>query len=460
MVAQPIPVPRFRAEHEEPAWVLPLTEVRPAAGRVSVRTGPGSDGDPATRPRPTAANLPVQCLLVVEDGRERVSLTLPMRSTPVDPPDTYYLETPGTVRGIRLAMRVSAAGQGTLQLETNYTGLDAAKALSYARFIAALKRMEGRFTVSAYVDGTPRHLVTIRLPLPFEEPDRERSRQELRFWEAVHEVARETGTRLVCPPEISNADLKGLNVVLGAIRNGWIVEKVKSFAIPPTEETAANFLRVVEEEGGVLRSLVMITEHETYEIFGAEIDLGTCVRHVSAARMLTPPDEIRAWLASDPSERGVLTSLWEPVNGAPVTLLFHEWPKAAAEELPERDVGELLSRMGSAPLRLDAGGTLRAGGTRVTLDSIAAASGEGATAEEIANRYPVLSPDDLNQILGWYLRYRGPVDAYLARRESEAERFREEMEARFEPGGLRERLLARRGARERDPDGPEEEWTI
>ncbi|MBA2713346.1 MAG: DUF433 domain-containing protein [Rubrobacteraceae bacterium] len=117
---------------------------------------------------------------------------------------------------------------------------------------------------------------------------------------------------------------------------------------------------------------------------------------------------------------------------------------------------ELLSRKDGAPLRLDADGTVRAGGTRVTLDSIAVAAGGGETAEEIAARYPTLVPDDLNQILGWYLRYRGPVDAYLARREDEAEKFREEMEARFKPGGLRERLLARRGARERDPDGHEE----
>lgn len=455
MVAQPIPVPRFRAEREEPARVLPLTEVRPAAGRVSVRTGSGGDGAPATVPRATIRNLPVRCLLVVEGGGERVSLTLPMRSTPVEPPDTYHMETPGTVRGIRLAMSVSAAGQGTLQLETDYTGLDAARAASYARFVAALERREGRFTVSAYVDGIPRHLVTIQLPLPFEDSDRERSRQESRFWEAVHEVGRATGVRLVCPPEITNEDLKSLNFVLAAVRNGWIVEKVKSFAIPPTAETAANFLRVLEEEGGVLKSLAMLTEHETHEIFGAEIDLGTCVRHVSAARMLTPPDEIHAWLASDPSERGALTTLWEPVGGAPLTVLFHGWPKAVTEAQPEQDMGELLSRKGGAPLRLDAGGSVRAGGTRVTLDSIAAASGEGKTAEEIATRFPVLSRDDLNQILGWYLRYRGPVDAYLARRESEAERFREEMEARFRPNGLRERLLARRAAREHDPEDSE-----
>ena len=445
MLAQPIPVPRFQAEREEPARGLPLAEVRPAADSVSVRTGPNGGGVPAVLPRATIADPPVQCLLVVEDDGEQTSLTLPMRSAEVGPPGTYYLETPRTVRGLRLAMRVSEAGQGTLQFETNYTGLDVSRAASYARFVAALKRRGGRFTVSAYVDNVPLHLVTMHLPLPFSEQDRKRSRQELRFWEALHEVADKTGTKLICPPEITDADLKGLNVVLGAVRNGWVVEKVKNFTMPPTEETAVNLLRTVEEGGGVLNSLALLTEHETYEIFGSAIDLGKCVRHFVKARMLTPTDEIRAWLAADPIERGDLTTLWEPVDGAHITVLFHEWPKGTPDEVPGHDIGELLSRKGAAPLHLDAGGTVRAGGTRVTLDSIAAASGEGEMAREIADRFPALSPDDLGQILGWYVRYRGPVDAYLARREDEAERFREEMEARFETGGLRERLLARRG---------------
>jgi uncharacterized protein (DUF433 family) len=397
----------------------------------------------------------LRCLLVVENGSEKVSLTLPMRSTPVDLPDTYYLETPRTVRGMWLSMGVFAGGQGTLQVETDYTALHASRALAYARFVAALKRAEGRFTVSFYLKGIPRHLVTFQLPLPFEDSDRERSRQELRFWEAVHEVGRKTKTNLVCPTEITDVDLRSLNVVLAAVRNGWIIEKVKNFTIPPTEETAGNILRIVEEQGDVLRSLALIIEHETYEIFGTAIDLGTCVRHIAKARLVTPLGEIRAWLASDPSERGRLTTLWEPVDGAPMIVLFHDWPKGAAEERPDHDMGELLSRRGGAPLRLDAGGTVRVGGTRITLDSIVAALNEGETAEGIASRYPALSPEDINQILGWYIRYRGPVDTYLAQREAEARRFREEMETRFDSGGLRERLLARRGARERDPDGSE-----
>lgn len=278
-------------------------------------------------------NIPVRCLLMIEQDREKTSLMLPLRSILVDPPNVYDLETPGTVQGIELTMRVSATDQGNLQLQTDYAGLEIGRALSYARFVAALKGKDGTFTISAYVGGRPRHLVTVDLPLPFEDADRERSRQELRFWEAAHEVSRETGKKLVCPTEITEEDLQSLNVILGAVRNGWVVERVKDFTIPPTEETARNFLQVVEQEGGVLRSLAMVTEHETYEIFGVGIDLGRCIRHIAKARLVTPLDEIREWIASDPAQQEPLVTRWEPVDGAALHVLFPEWPKPSLDRV-------------------------------------------------------------------------------------------------------------------------------
>lgn len=337
MVAQPIPVAPgvFRAKREEPAQVLDLTEkIRPATELVSVATSsgrPAAKAVPASRTK--AVNVPAQCLLTVEHSDGKASLTLPLLSIPIDPPNVYELETPGTVRGLKLAMRVSATGQGNLQLQTDYTGLDIGRALSYAQFVDALKREDGRFTVSAYVKGTPLHLVTIELPLPFEEYDKERSRQELRFWKAVHEVSRDTGKKLVCPPEITEEDLRNLNVVLGAVRRGWVVERLKDFTIPPTQETAENFIRIVEQEGGVFKALALVTEHETYKIFGVGIDLGRCIRHIAKARLLTPLDEIRGWLASEPEQRGPFHTRWEPVDGAPLHMLFPEWPKPSLDRV-------------------------------------------------------------------------------------------------------------------------------
>ena len=177
------------------------------------------------------------------------------------------------------------------------------------------------------------HLVTVDLPLPFKESDRERSRQELRFWGAVYEVSRETGIKLVCPVEITEEDLRNLNVVLGVVRSGWVVERVKNFTIPATEETAEYFLRIVEQEGDVLGTLALITERESYKIFGVEIELGRCFRHITKARLLTPLDEIRAWTAPDPAQREPLITRWEPVAGAAVHMLFPEWPKPSLDRV-------------------------------------------------------------------------------------------------------------------------------
>jgi uncharacterized protein (DUF433 family) len=96
------------------------------------------------------------------------------------------------------------------------------------------------------------------------------------------------------------------------------------------------------------------------------------------------------------------------------------------------------------PLQVDADGVVRVGGTRVTLDTIVETFGEGATAEEIVQQYPSLRLADVYTVLGYYLRERQQVDAYLGRRQMQADRTREQNEAQFDPQGVRDRLLARR----------------
>src|SRR6266849_6145333 len=96
------------------------------------------------------------------------------------------------------------------------------------------------------------------------------------------------------------------------------------------------------------------------------------------------------------------------------------------------------------PLRRDADGIFRVAGTRVTLDTLVAAFHEGATAETIAEQYPSLSLGDIYTVVGYYLRHRAEVEAYLERRYYEAAQTRQENEARFNPVGIRDRLLARR----------------
>ena len=95
------------------------------------------------------------------------------------------------------------------------------------------------------------------------------------------------------------------------------------------------------------------------------------------------------------------------------------------------------------PLETDADGVIRVGGTRVTLDTVVAAFNEGATPEEIAQQYPSLDLGDIYAVVGYYLHQRAEVEAYLDRRREQAASVRRENESRFDPRGLRERLLAR-----------------
>jgi uncharacterized protein (DUF433 family) len=103
-----------------------------------------------------------------------------------------------------------------------------------------------------------------------------------------------------------------------------------------------------------------------------------------------------------------------------------------------------LATTETIPLQMGADGVIRVGNTRVTLDTIAAAFAEGATAEEIAQQYPSVSLADVYYTIGYYLRRQTEVDAYLRRRQRQAERVRQQNEVRFDATGIRARLLARR----------------
>ena len=96
------------------------------------------------------------------------------------------------------------------------------------------------------------------------------------------------------------------------------------------------------------------------------------------------------------------------------------------------------------PLRVDSGGTVRIGQTRVTLDTVVATFESGASAEEIALRYPVLDLADVYATIGYYLRHQQEVEAYLQQRQLLEEEVRRKVEARDNPAGIRARLLARR----------------
>ncbi|MPZ67788.1 MAG: DUF433 domain-containing protein [Pseudonocardiaceae bacterium] len=95
------------------------------------------------------------------------------------------------------------------------------------------------------------------------------------------------------------------------------------------------------------------------------------------------------------------------------------------------------------PLLTDADGVVRVGRSRVTLDTVVAAFRTGATAEEIAQQYPSVDLVEIYAVITYYLRHRSEVEEYLRARERMAAEVRADNEARFDPVGIRERLLAR-----------------
>jgi uncharacterized protein (DUF433 family) len=96
------------------------------------------------------------------------------------------------------------------------------------------------------------------------------------------------------------------------------------------------------------------------------------------------------------------------------------------------------------PLVTDINGVVRIHQTRITLDTIVTAFLEGATAESIREQYPSLQLSDIYSVIGYYLRHQDEVDAYLLERQRFSTEVRLEAEKRFNPVGVRDRLLARR----------------
>jgi uncharacterized protein (DUF433 family) len=95
------------------------------------------------------------------------------------------------------------------------------------------------------------------------------------------------------------------------------------------------------------------------------------------------------------------------------------------------------------PLFADPYGTLRVHGTRVTLESIVTAFRAGATAEEIAQKFPSVPLADVYLIIAHYLHHTDEIDSYLSGQRAEAAALRYRTEQRFDACGLRSRLLAR-----------------
>lgn len=120
-----------------------------------------------------------------------------------------------------------------------------------------------------------------------------------------------------------------------------------------------------------------------------------------------------------------------------------------AASVAEGPAGALPLHADRPPLRVDQGGVVRVGESRVSLDLVVEQYENGMTPEDLVRAYDTLVLADIHAVLAYYLRHRDEVRAYLKRRAEEAEVLRAKLEAE-RPRASREELLARRGAREKD----------
>jgi uncharacterized protein (DUF433 family) len=98
------------------------------------------------------------------------------------------------------------------------------------------------------------------------------------------------------------------------------------------------------------------------------------------------------------------------------------------------------------PLSAEADGTVRVGGTRVTLDTVVGAYKLGATPESLAEDYDVLTLPQVYAVIAYYLSNRDAVDDYLAGREREANQIRRQNEQQYDRAEIRQRLQSRRSS--------------
>lgn len=85
------------------------------------------------------------------------------------------------------------------------------------------------------------------------------------------------------------------------------------------------------------------------------------------------------------------------------------------------------------PLRMDDHGSIHVSNTRITLDTVIARHLQGDSPEAIHEGFPTIPLADLYAVIAYYVAQHDAIDDYLARRTTEAETRRREVESRYSP---------------------------
>lgn len=101
----------------------------------------------------------------------------------------------------------------------------------------------------------------------------------------------------------------------------------------------------------------------------------------------------------------------------------------------------MLLQTEKPPLVKDQSGALRVGGSQVLLEIVINAFEMGATPETIVQQYPTVTLANVYSVIGYYLRHKNEVEAYLTERDLQAQNIRDQLE-QIQPdlSGIRKRL--------------------
>jgi uncharacterized protein (DUF433 family) len=130
----------------------------------------------------------------------------------------------------------------------------------------------------------------------------------------------------------------------------------------------------------------------------------------------------------------------------PVTLAEHQ--RVTVITGAETSSTGLPFQTDPSPLRVDEGGAVRVGRSRIRLGLVVEQYENGMTPEDMVRAYDALLLADVHAVIAYYLRHRDEVRAYLMRRGEEADALRAKIEAE-RPRISRQELLARRNALEK-----------
>lgn len=230
--------------------------------------------------------------------------------------------------------------QGRINMKFRLAGQPLLEALRTTEFFDTLVSAQGTLSVELSTPP-PHHIDLTNLPLPIPEPELLAHRDRLRLLLALKEVWDETGVEVHYPVDTEDKEgLANLNLVLQAIRSGWVTQWVTEFNTTMPVAELHNLFAESKQKGEVVRAFFFDISSETYRVFASWVDLGPTRRYLAAARLTTDLEQLEDWLAKTTDERSTLDVQWEPLDDRPMHIFFDQWPKSSLRTV-ERDLRHL-----------------------------------------------------------------------------------------------------------------------